>query len=137
MAQRHALHLPIAAAISTGLYAGSLVLVAGQQVAHDTELTRVQMPMIDAVAEAEAARRAAEAAVLRASHALDVASGGYANVAALSQDLDDALAALAGSVGDATGAAARLPTTVSLPSAPSGVRSVAPATVATTTASGK
>lgn len=138
MGQRATLHLPFAAALSTCLYAGSLVVVAGQQAAHDIELARIRAPMIDAVARAEAERSAAEAAVLRASHALDAATGGYTDVAALSLDLDAALANLAGRVQDATGAAARLPSGGGLPSAPSGVRSVsAPTTVATTTASGK
>ena len=137
MAQRPALHLPIAAAVSTGLYAGSLVLVAGQQAAHDAELARIRAPMVDAVAQAESERRAAEAAVLRATRALESASGGYQDVAALSLDLDNALAILAGKVKDATGAAARLPSSARLPSAPSGVSAVAPTTVATTTASGK
>lgn len=137
MAQRPALHLPIAAAVSTVLYAASLVVVAGQQAAHDAELTRIRAPMVDAVARTEAERHAAEAAVRNASRLLDRASGRYADVATLSLDLDDALANLAGRVQGATGAAARLPDRVGLPSAPSGVRSVAPATVATTTASGK
>ncbi len=137
MAQRPALHLPIAAAVSTALYAGSLVLVAGQQAAHDAELTRIQTPMVDAVARTEAERLAAEAAVRQASSLLDRASGGYEDVAALSLDLDAALAILAGRVQDATGAAARLPSSVHLPSAPGSVTSVAPATAATTTASGK
>jgi hypothetical protein len=137
VARRPALHLPIAAAVSTALYAGSLVLVAGQQAAHDAELTRIRAPMVNAVARTEAERRAAEAAVRQASLLLDRASGGYEDVAALSLDLDDALAILAGRVQDATGAAARLPTSARLPSAPGGVTSVAPTTVATTTASGK
>jgi hypothetical protein len=137
VAQRPALHLPIAAAVSTALYAGSLVLVAGQQAAHDAELTRIQTPMVDAVARTEAERLAAEAAVRQASSLLDRASGGYEDVAALSLDLDAALAILAGRVQDATGAAARLPSSVHLPSAPGSVTSVAPATAATTTASGK
>jgi hypothetical protein len=136
-AQRPVIHLPIGAALCTGLYAASLALVAGQQSQHDGLLTSQRTPMVDAVARAAAERLAAEEAVLRASLMLQRASGGYAGAAALSADMDRLLAILAGQVADASGAAARLPTSLPLPAAPAGVSRVAPATVATTTASGK
>jgi hypothetical protein len=136
--ERSALHLPITAAICTGLYAGSLSLVTLLQVEHDAGTARANAPLGEAAARAEAEREAAARSLRGASAALQAASNRYADTTDASLALDAALKQLAASVEAATGAAARLPASVRLPSAPSAVTSVtAPVTNATTGASGK
>ncbi len=135
---RPLLHLPLAAAACTALYSGSLAIVTAFQAQHDAVLTAERAPLVAAAARATSERLATELAVRRASRALDRASAGYSDTAALAADFDALLAFLAGRVEDATGAAARLPSGVRLPSAPSSVAHVAaPTTQATTGASGR
>jgi hypothetical protein len=137
-APRPLLHLPIYAAACTGLYAGSLALVTMLQAEHDASVTRDEAPLLDAVSRAGEARRAAEDALTSASGTLGAASDHYANAASLSTQLDAAMADLAAKVADVTGVATRLPATTRLPAAPGSVTHVAaPATTATTGASGK
>jgi len=137
-ASRPLLHLPIYAAACTGLYAGSLSLVTMLQADHNASLTRDEAPLLDAVSRAGAARRAAEDAVTSASGALGTASDRYANATTLSAQLDAAMANLAAKVANVTGVSTSLPATTRLPTAPSAVTHVAaPATAATTGASGK
>lgn len=137
-AERSPLHLPITAAICTGLYAGSLSLVTLLQAEHDGGTARENAPFVDAAARAEAEREAAGRSLRNASAALRAAADGYADTTAASLELDAALQDLAARVEAVTGAAARLPTSVRLPSAPSAVTPVAaPVTNATTGASGQ
>ena len=136
--ERTPLHLPITAAICTGLYAGSLSLVTLLQTEHDAGTARANAPLGEAAARAEAEREAAARSLSQASAALRAATDVYANATDASLALDAALQELAARVEAATGAAARLPTAVRLPSAPSGVTPVAaPVTNATTGASGR
>lgn len=137
-AQRPSLHLPLAAAACTALYSGSLAIVTAFQAQHDAALSAERAPLVAAAARANAEGLATEQAVRRASRALDRASAGYSDTAEVAADFDALLALLAGRVEAATGAAARLPSSVRLPSAPSSVAHVtAPTTQATTGASGK
>jgi hypothetical protein len=136
--QRAPLHLPITAAICTGMYAGSLGLVTLLQARHDADTARANAPLAEAAARAAAERLAAGRALADASAALRAAVGGYEDASAASARLDDALQDLSSRVEDATGAAARLPSALRLPSASSTVTSVAaPVTNATTGASGR
>ncbi len=136
--ERTPLHLPITAAICTGLYAGSLGLVTLLQAEHDADTARANAPLGQAAARAEAEREAAGRSLRAASAALQAASDRYADTTDASAALDAALQELAASVEAATGAAARLPASVRLPSAPSAVTPVAaPVTNATTGASGR
>jgi hypothetical protein len=137
-APRPLLHLPIYAAACTGLYAGSLALVTMLQAEHNASVTRDEAPLLDAVSRAGVARRAAEDAVTSASGTLGKATGNYANATALSAQLDAAMANLAAKVANVTGVTTSLPATTRLPAAPGAVTHVAaPATAATTGASGK
>lgn len=134
---RPLLHLPITAAACTGLYAGSLALVTLLQAQHNAEVARNEAPMVQAVDRAGEERQGTERSVRAASRALDAASGGYSDAAQAALDFNTALTELAARVEEATGVAARLPSGVQLPSAPSGVAHVsAPATNGTTGASG-
>lgn len=134
---RPLLHLPIYAAASTGLYAGSLALMTMLQAQHNATVALEQTPLVNAVSSAESARLRAEAALRAASGALGDASDRYALTATLSAQVDAAMAAYARQVASVTGSAASLPSSGRLPSAPGAVSRVAPATQATTGASGK
>ena len=135
---RPLLHLPIYAAACTGLYAGSLALVTMLQAEHNAALIHDVAPLLDAVSRAEAGRLAAEDAVRSASGALGSASDHYADATALSAQVDAAMAEFAAQVANVTGVAARVPASVRLAAAPGAVAHVAaPATAATTGASGK
>jgi hypothetical protein len=137
-AGRSPFHLPITAAICTGLYAGSLGLVTLLQAAHDADTARANAPLADAAMRAASERASAGRSVRAASAALQAAVDGYSAATSASLDLDAALQQLSAQVEAATGAAARLPASIRLPAAPSGVTAVsAPATNATTGASGK
>jgi hypothetical protein len=136
-AERTRLHLPITTAICTSLYAGSLGLVTLLQADHDAATKLQNAPLSDAAARAEAEREAAGRSLRGASAALGAATDAYADLTAASGAVDAVLQELASQVEAATGAAARLPTSVRLPSAPSAVTSVAPVTNATTGASGR
>ena len=136
--ERTSLHLPITAAICTGLYAGSLSLVTVLQAEHDAGTARANAPLGEAAARVEAGREAAGRSLRAASAALQAASDRYADTTEASGALDAALQQLAASVEVVTGAAAHLPASVRLPSAPSAVSPVAaPVTNATTGASGR
>jgi hypothetical protein len=137
-AQRPLLHLPIYGLACTGLYAGSLALMAMLQSQHNATVARDQTPLLDAMNTAQLERQGAEAALKAASGALDAATDSYASASTLSAQVDAAMAAFARQVSAITGSAARLPGTVKLPAAPGGVTHVAaPVTQATTGASGK
>ncbi|MDH4334876.1 MAG: hypothetical protein OEW24_06405 [Chloroflexota bacterium] len=137
-ARRPLLHLPLAVAACTALYSGTLAVVTAFQAEHDAALAAERAPLVAAAARANSERRATELAVRRASRALDRASAGYSDTAGVAADFDALLAILAARVEDATGAAARLPSSVRLPAAPSSVaRVAAPTTQSTTGASGK
>lgn len=137
-APRPFLHLPLAAAACTALYSGSLAIVTAFQAEHDAALAVDRAPLVAAAARANSERLATELAVRHASLSLDRASAGYTDAAGVAADFDALLALLAARVEDATGAAARLPSSVRLPAAPSSVaRVAAPTTQATTGASGQ
>ena len=136
-APRALLHLPVYGAACTGLYAGSLALMAMFQAQHNAAVVLDESPLMDAVTRAESARQGAEAALRAASGALGTASDRYADATALSAEVDKAMAAFAKQVASVTGVASRV-SGVKLPAAPGAVTHVsAPVTQATTGASGK
>jgi hypothetical protein len=137
-AGRPLLHLPVFAAACTGLYAGSLALVAMLQSQQNAAAAMDVAPLADALARTSAVRQAAEDAVRYATGALGTASDSYAGATALSAEVDAAIAAFAKQVAQVTGTAARLPAAGRLPAAPGAVKPVAaPVVQATTGASGK
>jgi hypothetical protein len=138
---RPALHVPLLAAASMGIYAVTLSGVTYLQAQHDRAVAAQQQPLLDAAARAAVERSLTQTAIRRAADALQAASDRYATTAEASTQLDAALAALAAQVSETTGAAARLPTSVALPAAPARVviqaAAAAPAVQATTGASGQ
>jgi hypothetical protein len=138
MAAKPVIHLPVFAGASAVLYAGSLALVTALQSDLDAELAATRAPMLEASRQAATEGAQTISAVKRASDALSAAVARYGAATDASLSLDAALSALAEQVSRATGAAARLPATISLPAAPSRVGGVvvAPPTQATTGASG-
>ncbi len=137
---RPLLHLPVAGAATGVLYAGSLALVSLFQAHQDAALARERAPLVEGVAAAVAQRSTTLHAIEVANRVLGDASASYESALARSRALDDMLALLARHVGDATGAAAQLPTSDQLPAAPAAATVVppaAPATNATTGASGR
>lgn len=137
-ASRPVLHLPVIAAVCTGVYAGSLAGVAGLQATQESALAEARQPLLDAAARGREASASTAEAVGRANDALAAASERYSAVMQTSGDLDGALGRLTEQVAEISGAAAQLRTSVALPAAGGSVSMVsAPATQATTGASGQ
>ena len=134
---RPVLHLPITAAVCTGVYAVSLAAVTGLQAAEDAATTAARQPLVDAAARARVTRTMTLEAALRARDALDDASARYLDIVAASEGLDDSLSRLSEQVTQVSGAAAQLPATFGLPAAGGSVSMGAPSTQATTGASGQ
>lgn len=137
---RSVIHLPFIVGASAALYAGSLALITSLQADHDAVVIASRQPLVQAVQQTRLERLNATFAVRGATSALAAAGRDYAQLDISAGELADALAQLAAGVQHATGAAARLPTSVSLPAVPSTtvvVRAPAPTTNATTGASGR
>jgi len=130
---RPILHLPVAAALCTGLYAVSLAGVTALQAAQEAAITAARAPLVDATNRVSVSRRATLDGLRRATEALQAATDRYRAAVAASGELDTDLAALAAQVSALTGAAAHLAQTQALPAAPGGVGSVAPPPVQGTT----
>lgn len=137
-AKKAPLHVPIALGVTAGLYAVSLAGVTGLQHQADTAATANHQPMSDALSGLARERAALEANLRSTVDSLNAASAAYASTLDDSASLDASVAALAAQVQAATGAAAKIPSTSRLPSAPRVVTVVAtaPATQGTTGASG-
>jgi hypothetical protein len=137
-AKKAPLHVPIALGVTAGIYAVSLAGVTGLQHQADAAVAAGHQPMSDALSGLARERASLEANLRSTVDSLNAASAGYAATLDDSAALDASVAALAAQVQAATGAAAKVPATSSLPSAPRVVTVVvtAPATQATTGASG-
>jgi phage shock protein A len=137
--RKYPMHLPMALGLGTGLYAVTLAGVTALQARTDAALAAERQPLSVAVGEVTQSRAALEGQLQVTVSSLNAAAAAYDRVRGHSADLETALSALAARVSSATGAAASLPSRISLPAAPGGVSSVstAPATQATTGASGK
>jgi hypothetical protein len=137
---RSVIHLPFIFGASAALYAGSLALTTSLQAGHDAAVADARLPLVQAVQQTRLERVRATIAVRGASSALEAAGLDYARLGTSADRLADALSTLAAGVQRATGSAARLPTSVSLPAAPSTtvvVGAPAPTTNGTTGASGR
>jgi phage shock protein A len=133
------LHLPVVLGVGTGLYAVALAGVTALQAHADAALAAERQPLSAAVASVSGRRQALERQLQATVSSLNAAATAYDAVRGHSVALETALGTLAAQVTAATGAAASLPSHVSLPAAVGTVSSVttAPATQATTGASGK
>jgi hypothetical protein len=137
---RRAVHIAVLAGVSASAYAGSLALVAKLQSSADTTQAAQRAP-IRAAADAISASHdrleaAVEAATQRYGRMTDRYGALLPEIAGVETSLD-ALAKVAAGVTDST---LTLPTRVTLPAvqaAPRVVRVAAPATQATTGASGR
>ena len=135
---RRPIHVGTLLGVSTGLYAATLAGVAVLQQHADDDLTAARAPAVAQAAELRASND-------RLAQLLDETSGrerdvsrSYEAVRGDVGEVEAALTDLAAVVGDVKGAAAALPTRISLPAMPSSgsIRSTkAPATHATTGAS--
>ncbi len=135
---RPVLHLPIAAALCSGLYALSLATVTALQAHHEAEVTADRAPLVDAAARAADERARMLETVAQANAALQAATDQYNAAVSASGELDQRLSALAASVAALSGAAARIPASAPLPAAPGAVAAPAPPPVqGTTGASGQ
>lgn len=133
------LHLPVVLSVGTGLYAVTLAGVTALQARTDASLVAERQPLTAAVATLSARRQALEQQLQGTVSSLNAAAAAYDQVRGHSAALEAALGTLAAQVTAATGVAASLPSHLSLPAAVGTVGSVttAPATQATTGASGK
>lgn len=133
------LHLPIAVGVTTGLYAISLAGVAALQAQTDAATAGAQRPMSDALAGVSAQRASVERQLDGATANLNRATELYNAALGQATTFHQSLTDLAAQVAAVTGAAAQVPSRLSLPSAlrPVGSVATAPAVHATTGASGK
>lgn len=137
---RRPLHLAVLAGLCAGAYAGSLALVTMVQSSADAALTAERAPIRDVAAtiaaQHDALEATAAAAIRRYGQVTDRYGALLPNLATVETSLD-ALAKTTAGVTDSTLA---FPTHISLPTvqaAPRIVRVAAPATHATTGASGR
>lgn len=135
---RRPLHLAVFVGASAGLYAGSLACVAALQAASDRAVALERAPTEAAIVDLAAANDDLQASVDRILAAYQAAGARYDAVVPRIGETETRLQDLAARVAEIEGAAANLPTRVSLPAAPRAAapRAAAPATHATTSASG-
>jgi len=135
---RPVLHLPITAAVCTGVYAISLAGVTTLQAIHEAEVTEARAPLVDAAERSRIARQSADASIREANAALQAATERYLAAVSASDALDSSLAALAQQITALSGAVNQMPRGGALPAAPGAVSAAAPPPVqGTTGASGK
>jgi hypothetical protein len=138
-APRPVLHLPVIAGASAVAYGLALAFVTSLQASADARVAAARLPIETAVRDAASQRVLTAREVRRAGRILEDAAAAYDRALRASSALDEALAALAGGVESASGAAARLPDRIALPAPRIQVVQVAapPPVQATTGASGK
>lgn len=137
---RRPVHLAILAGLSASAYAGSLALVAMLQSSSDAALVAERAPVGSAADRLTAGHDRLDAAIAAATRRYGEAAGRYGALASEITGLETALDALATTTASVTNSTTTLPTHVSLPAvqaAPRVVRVSAPATQATTGASGR
>lgn len=134
---RRPVHLAVFLGASAGIYAGSIACVTALQAATDRAVAMERAPTVAAIEDLAAANDDLEAAVDRALQAYGSASDRYGAVAPRLGEVESRLENVAARVAEIEGAAAQLPTRVSLPAVrPAAQRAAAPAVHATTAASG-
>jgi hypothetical protein len=127
---------------SAAIYAVSLAAVSGLQYQTEAQLAGQHQPMIETIAQARARNDALQATILAADAQVRAVAADYAKAGGNVSAYQAKLNALATLVAKVQGSAAALSSTISLPSvtihgAIGGGGGSAPATVGTTSASGK
>ena len=127
---------------SAAIYAVSLAGVSGLQYQSEAQLAAQHQPMIDAIAQARAANDALQATLVAADARVQALAADYAKAGGDVTAYQAKLNELATLVAKVQGSAAALSTSITLPAvtihgAIGGGGGSAPATVATTSASGK
>ena len=131
-------HVPIAAGVSTGLYAVALAGITALQAQADRAVLGGQQPFTDSLSNIAQHRAALERDVGATITSLNHAGLSYNDSLEQATALHERLTTLARQVTIATGAAAQIPSSQRLPSAATPLATaLAPATQATTGASGK
>ena len=137
---RRPLHFGTLLGVSAGLYATTLTGVAVLQQHADDDLAAARAPAVARAAALRAANDELAGIVERLDQGNAALASSYAGTRADIDRFESNLGDFASVVGEVRGAAAALPARISLPSVPSGgsvrVVSKAPATHATTRASG-
>ncbi|HSL33839.1 MAG TPA: hypothetical protein VK871_09340 [Candidatus Limnocylindrales bacterium] len=134
---RRSLHLAVFVGASAGLYAGSLACVAALQAASDRAVALERAPTEAAIVDLGAANDELEATVDRILASYEAAGERYDATVPRIADAEARLQDLAATVAEIEGAAANLPSRVSLPAVRAAApRAAAPTVHATTSASG-
>jgi hypothetical protein len=136
--QRRPIHLAVLVGLSASAYAGSLGAVSVLQSAADSSLIAQRAPVRAAADAVAASHSDLEATVAEAVRRYGLVSERYAALVPEFSNVETSLDALAKNTAKVSNSAQALPSRVSLPkvSAPRIVRVAAPATHATTGASG-
>jgi len=135
---RRPAHLAVLLGASAGIYAVSLAGITALQSSADQALIDDRAPLDSVTVSLSGGHDALEADLDRVTRAYSEAAAGYDRLAPRLDEMETALDAYAGSVSEVSGAAKALPGRVSLPTVTRTVtvRAKAPATSATTGASG-
>ncbi|HEX7471591.1 MAG TPA: hypothetical protein VF323_00785 [Candidatus Limnocylindrales bacterium] len=136
--KRRPIHLAVAVSVSASLYAVSLAAVTGLQAAQNSQIDADHAPMVNAVAQLDAANNSLEARLGAAGTAFNVSASAFSAVADRVAKYEARLKVLAGTVATIQGSSISLPSSVALPRVSvSGSRPASKPTVhVTTTASG-
>lgn len=138
MTERRPIHLAVALGLTTGLYAASLAAVTGLQAASDRATHADRAPAETSIAALVGANDRLANGIDAGVAGVDLAAGGYTSLIGQIGALEQRLQALGAAVGQVRGGVGSLPGRMALPSiGGSTIRSAAPATQATTSASGK
>jgi hypothetical protein len=137
---RRPLHLAVLAGLSAGAYAGSLALVTMLQSSADAALVAERVPVRAAADEIAASHDGLEAAVAAAANRYSRLAERYSGLLPAIAGIETSIDSLAETTAAVSDSTLSLPTHVRLPAvqaAPRVVRVAAPATQATTGASGR
>lgn len=137
---RRPLHLAVLAGLSAGAYAGSLALVTMLQSSADAALVAERVPVRAAADEIAASHDGLEAAVAAAANRYSRLAERYSGLLPAIAGIETSIDSLAKTTAAVSDSTLSLPTHVRLPAvqaAPRVVRVAAPATQATTGASGR
>jgi len=133
---RRPYHLGVLLGVSAGAYAVSLAGVSFLQASTEAATAAVRAPALSAIDGMAADNDRLERVVAGIRERLATTGDGYGAAAATLADLEVQLDALAVTVAEVEGQSLKLPTRISLPSAPRPAAATQPRTVATTGASG-
>lgn len=131
-------HVAVLLGLSTGAYALSLALVSGLQATSDVAVAAQRAPALATIDSVDRGYARLEADLQAARAAYEASAAAYAATGTGFTDMEARLADLAKAVSAASGTAASMPSSVSLPSVSRSVSgAAAPVVHATTAASGK